>query len=162
MGAGSGIYRVTYPPGARATGSLPSGKPTVLSNGPAPPAGAPPGTGRTKACPPAGLRGTQSAKDAATATGTPVGFDAGKRVKGRRRLVLPGPLSRVLPADGPAASAFWDEVTALHDLPGPVQVVFGDRSFNGVSRESLARGSGIQVEKPVHIRVEKTNSCMPA
>ena len=146
------------------------GSPRYLATGQHLPAGAPPGTGRTKTWPPAGLRGTQSVKDAATATGAPVGFDAGKRVKGRRRLVLPGPLARrvlarrVLPAaaDGPAASAFWGEVTALHDLLGPAQVVFGDRSFNKVAREHLARRSGMRGEKPIHVRVKKTNCCLPA
>ena len=134
MCAGGGICRVIYPPGARATGRLPKGKPAVPGNGPAPASRCAAGNGPKKAWPPAGLRGTQSVKDAATATGAPVGFDAGKRIRGRQRLVLPGPLaSRVLPAAaaaGPAASAFWGEVAALHDLPGPVQVVFGDRSFN--------------------------------
>ncbi|RZL10724.1 MAG: hypothetical protein EOO62_12875 [Hymenobacter sp.] len=57
---------------------------------------------------------TQSIRDAATATGATVGFDAGKPVKGRKRLVLRDTLgyvvaSRVLPADavdGAAAIAF--------------------------------------------------------
>ena len=85
---------------------------------------------------------SQRVKNAATATGATVGFDAGKLVKGRKRLVLTDTLgnvlaSRVLPAnagDGPAAIAFWDEVAAAHDLLGQVQVVFVDRSFNGVFR----------------------------
>ena len=52
---------------------------------------------------------TQGVKNTATATGTTVGFDAGKLVKGCKRLVLTDTLghvlaSRVLPAnaaDGP-------------------------------------------------------------
>ena len=80
---------------------------------------------------------SQSVKNAATATGATVGFDAGKLVRGRKRLVLTDTLgnvlaSRVLPAnaaDGPAAIAFWDEVAAAHDLLGQVQVVFVDSSF---------------------------------
>ena len=59
---------------------------------------------------------TQSVKNAATATGATVGFDAGKLVKGRKRLVLVDTLgnvlaSRVLPAstsDAAAAIAFLD------------------------------------------------------
>ena len=113
---------------------------------------------------------TQSVKNAATVTGTTVGFDAGKLVKGRKRLVLTDTLgqvlaSRVLPAnaaDGPAAIAFWDEVAAVHDLLGQVQVVFVDRSFNGVFREHLTQRYGIRVEKPVHVLVEKTNFCIHA
>ena len=57
---------------------------------------------------------SQRVKNAATATGATVGFDAGKLVKGRKRPVLTDTLgnlraSRVLPAaaaDGPAAIAF--------------------------------------------------------
>ena len=113
---------------------------------------------------------TQSVKNAATATGPMVGFDAGKLVKGRKRLVLTDTLgsilaSQVLPAnaaDGPAAIAFWDEVAATHDLLGQVQVVFVDSSFHGVFREHLAQRYGIRVEKPVHVLVEKTNFCIHA
>ena len=69
---------------------------------------------------------SQSIKNAATATGATVEFDAGKLVKGRKRPVLTDTLgnvlaSRVLPAnavDGSAAIAFWDEVAAAHDLLG--------------------------------------------
>ena len=113
---------------------------------------------------------TQSVKNAATATGTTVGFDAGKLVKGRKRLVLTDTLgnvlaSCVLPADavdGAAAIAFWDEVAPTHDLLGLVQVVFVDSSFNGVFREHLAQRYGIRVEKPAHVLVQKTNFCIHA
>ena len=129
-----------------------------------------PGAGRKKAWPTAVILDTQSVKNAATATGATVGFDAGKLVKGRKRLVLTDTLghvlaSRVLPAnaaDGPAAIAFWDEVAAAHDLLGRVQVVFVDSSFHGVFREHLARRYGIRVEKPAHVLVEKTNFCIHA
>ena len=51
-----------------------------------------------------------------------VGFDADKLVKRYKCLVLTDTLaSRLLPAHaatGPAAIAFWDEVTAAHELPG--------------------------------------------
>ncbi|MBT9395573.1 hypothetical protein KLP40_20575 [Hymenobacter sp. NST-14] len=85
-----------------------------------------PGNGPKKAEPTAVILDTQSVKNAATATSTTVGFDAGKLVKGRKRLVLTDTLgnvlaSRVVPAnaaDGPAAIAFWDEVAAGHDLLG--------------------------------------------
>ena len=129
-----------------------------------------PGTGPKKAWPTAVILDTQSVKNAATATGATVGFDAGKLVKGRKRLVLTDTLgnilaSRVLPAnaaDGPAAIAFWDEVAAMHDLLGHVQVVFVDSSFNGVFREHLAQHYRIRVEKPAHVLVEKTNFCIHA
>ena len=113
---------------------------------------------------------TQSVKNAATATGAPVGFDAGKLVKGRKRLVLTDTLGNVLArrglpanaADGPAAIAFWGEAAAMHDLLGQVEVVFVESSFNGVFRAHLARRYGIRVEKPAHVLVEKTNCCLHA
>lgn len=113
---------------------------------------------------------TQSVKNAATATGATVGFDAGKLVKGRKRLILTDTLghilaSRVLPADavdGAAAIAFWDEVASTHALLGQVQVVFVDSSFNGVFRQHLAQRYGIRVEKPAHVLVTKTNFCIHA
>ena len=113
---------------------------------------------------------TQSVKNTATATGATVGFDAGKLVKGRKRLVLTDTLghvlaSRVLPADavdGAAAIAFWDEVAATHELLGAVQVVFVDSSFHGVFRRHLAQRYGIRVEKPAHVLVRKTNFCIHA
>ena len=94
-----------------------------------------------------------------------MGFDAGKLVKGRKRLVLTDTLghvltSRVVPAnavDGAAAIAFWDEVVAAHDLLGQVQVVFVDSSFNGVFREHLPHRYGVRVEKPAQVLVKKTN-----
>ena len=113
---------------------------------------------------------TQSVKNTATATGATVGFDAGKLVKGRKRLVLTDTLghvlaSRVLPADavdGAAAIAFWDEVAATHELLGAVQVVFVDSSFHGVFRLHLAQHYSIRVEKPAHVLVQKTNFCIHA
>ena len=113
---------------------------------------------------------TQSVKNTATATGATVGFDAGKLVKGRKRLVLTDTLghvlaSRVLPADavdGAAAIALWDEVAATHELLGAVQVVFVDSSFHGVFHQHLARRYRIRVEKPAHVLVRKTNFCIHA
>ena len=72
-----------------------------------------PGTARKKTWPTAVILDTQSVKNATTATGATVGFDAGKLVKGRKRLVLTDTLgnvlaSRVVPAnavDGTAAIA---------------------------------------------------------
>ena len=124
-----------------------------------------PGMGRKKGWPTAVILDSQSEKNAARATGTTVGFYAGKLIKGRKRLVLTDTLgnilaSRVLPAhaaDGPAAIAFWDEVAASHELLGQVQVVFVDSSFHGVFRAHLAQCYGIRVEKPTHVLVTKTN-----
>ena len=111
---------------------------------------------------------TQSVKNAATATGATVGFDAGKLVKGRKRLVLVDTLgnvlaSRVVPAsvsDAAAAIAFWDEVAAVHPLLGRVQVVMGDRSFAGLFAIHLAQRYGLRFEKPAHIALKKKNFCI--
>jgi hypothetical protein len=126
--------------------------------------------GRKKAGPTALILDTQRVKNAATATRATVGSDAGKLVKGHKRLVLTDTLgnilaSRVLPAnaaDAPATIAFWDEMAASHMLLAQVRVVFVDNSFNDVFREHLAQRYGIRVEKPTHVLVEKTNFCLHA
>ena len=71
---------------------------------------------------------TQGVKNTAIAIGTTVGFDAGKSVKVRKRLLLNNTLdhvlaSWVLPANavkGAAAITFWDEVATTHELLGAV------------------------------------------
>jgi len=125
-----------------------------------------PGKRPQKAEPTCVIIDTQSVKNAATATGTTVGFDAGKLVKGRKRLVLIDTLgnvlaSRVLPAgvsDAAAAIAFWDKVAAHHPLLG--QVVMGDSSFAGLFAEHIARHYGLRFEKPAHIVLKKKNFCI--
>lgn len=107
-------------------------------------------------------------KNAATATGATVGFDAGKLVKGRKRLVLIDTLGNVLASrvvaahvsDAAAAIAFWDEVAATHPLLGQVRVVMGDSSFAGLFAEHLARCYDVRFEKPVHIVLKKKNFCI--
>lgn len=111
---------------------------------------------------------TQSVKNAATATGATVGFDAGKLVKGRKRLVLIDTLgnvlaSRVVPAhvsDAAVAIAFWDEVAATHPLLGQVRVVMGDSSFAGLFAEHITQCYGVRFEKPAHILLKKKNFCI--
>lgn len=113
---------------------------------------------------------TQRVKNAATATGATIGFDAGKQVKGRKRLVLTDTMgnvlaSRVLPAnvhDGTAASAFWDEVGTSHPLLSEVQVVFVDSTFHGAFRHHLAHRYGIRVAKPAQVVIEKRHFCLHA
>lgn len=107
-------------------------------------------------------------KNAATATGATVGFDAGKLVKGRKRLGLVDTLgnvlaSRVVPAhvsDAAAAIAFWDKVAGAHPLLAQVQVVMGDSSFAGLFAEHLRLRYGLQLEKPTHIVLKKKNFCL--
>lgn len=131
-----------------------------------------PGTGRKEAWPKkawftAGVPDTQRVKDAATATGAPGGFDAGKLVQGRSCLVPTGTGGNVLvsgaspadAADGSAATAFWDEVATLYELSVRARVTFVGRSFSGVFRGRTARGNGIRVERPPPVLVRRTNFC---
>ena len=69
-------------------------------------------------------------KNVLTTTGATVGFDVGKFVKGRTRLVLT-------------------------DTLGQVRVVFVDSSFSGVFREHLAQRYGVSVGKLAHVRWKK-------
>ena len=111
-----------------------------------------------------------SGKNAATATGETVSFDAGKWGKGRKRLVLTDTLgnllaSRVLPAsehDGTAAITFCDEGAAAHTLWGQGQVVFVDSTFHRAFRQHRAQRYAMQVQKPAHVAIEKKNFCLHA
>ncbi len=124
-----------------------------------------PGKRPQKAAPSCVIIDTQSVKNAATATGDTVGFDAGKLVKGRKRLVLVDTLGNVLASrvvaasvsDAAAAIAFWDEVAAWHPLLGQVQLVLGDNSFAGLFADHLRRYYGLRFEKPSHIVLKKNN-----
>jgi hypothetical protein len=128
-----------------------------------------PGKHPQKAQPTCVLIDTQSVKNAATAPGATVGFEAGKLVKGRKRLVLLDTRgnvlsSRVLPAtvsDAAAAIAFWDEVAVQHPLLGRVLLVLGDNSFAGRFADPIAQRYGVRFEKPGHVVVKKKNVCLP-
>ena len=60
-----------------------------------------------------------------------------------------------------AASAFWNEAAAAHNLLGQVRAVLVGNSFPGVFRAYLARRYGMRVEKPAHALPVKTNFCIP-
>ena len=97
-----------------------------------------------------------------------MGFDAGKLVKGRKRLVLLDTLgnvvaSWVVPAgesDAATAIAIWDAVAAQQPLLGQVKVVMGDSSFAGLFADHLRQRYGLRFEKPVHIVLKKKNFCI--
>lgn len=97
-----------------------------------------------------------------------MGFDAGKLVKGRKRLVLIDTLGNILaswvvPAgqsDAATAIAFWDAVAVHLPLLGRVEVVMGDSSFAGLFADHLRQGYGLRFEKPTHIVVKKKTFCI--
>jgi hypothetical protein len=97
-----------------------------------------------------------------------VGFDAGKLVKGRKRLGLIDTLGNVLArwvvqaceSDAATAIAFWDAVAAQPPLLGQVQVVIGDSSFAGLFAAHLRQRYGLCFEKPTHIVLKKKNFCI--
>ena len=115
------------------------------------------------------LRDTQSVKNAATATPTTVGVDAGNLVKGRQALVRldtrgNGRASRVGPAhlsDAAAAIACWDEVAAPHPPLGRGHGGLGDRSFAGRFAGHLAPDDDDgRCEKPAHLVLKKKSFCL--
>lgn len=92
-----------------------------------------------------------------------MGFDAGKLVKGCKRLVLIDTLnnvlaSRVVPvgeSDAATAIALWDAVAAQLPLLGRVQVVMGDSSFAGLFVDHLRQRYGLRFEKLTHLVLKK-------
>lgn len=72
------------------------------------------------------ILGSQSVKNAVITTGATAGFDAGKLVKGRKRLVLTDTLvSRLLPVHAgrwPGRHRFLERGATAHDLLDQVQM----------------------------------------
>jgi hypothetical protein len=96
-----------------------------------------------------------------------VGFNAGKLVKERKRLVVIDTLGNVLAirvvaanVSDAAAITFWDEAAARHPLLGQGPVVMGDSSFAGLFTDQVRQHYGLQFEKPARIVLEKNNFCI--
>ncbi|MBD2767018.1 transposase [Hymenobacter sp. BT664] len=118
-------------------------------------------------CPSAVILDTQSVKNTPTSTQA-VGFDAGKGIKGRKRLVVVDTLGNLLvaqvvsadPHDGAIGVAFWDRYGPAHPLLHAVQVAYVDGTFLGRFRDHLALAYQIRVEKPAQIVKQLTNFCL--
>lgn len=91
-----------------------------------------------------------------------MGYDAGKRIKGRKRFLLVDTLGNLLACwvvsaawhDGTCAARHWPAVTLGNELLDRVQTVFVDSSFGGRFRRQLAR-QGQQAIVPTGIAVDK-------
>ncbi len=94
-----------------------------------------------------------------TATSTrQVGYDAGKRLKGRKRFFLVDTLGNLLAShvvaahchDGATAARLWDALTLDNELLDRLQTVFVDGGFGRRFRQHLAsRGLLAQVPRGV-------------
>lgn len=124
---------------------------------------------KNKLQPSAVIIDTQSVKNTATSTQA-VGFDGGKRIKGRKRLFVVDTHGRLLAStvvsaaqhDGTLAIAFWDAWLAQHPLFEQVEVVYVDGSFTGKFKQHLAKKYGIRVEKPAQVVRQKGAFCLHA
>lgn len=120
-----------------------------------------PRAGKKNAQPTAVILDSQSVKNTATSTAH-VGYDAGKRIKGRKRFFLVDTLGNLLAScvvaaschDGTAAAKVWDALALGNELLDHVQTVFVDGGFGRRFRQYLAQ-RGIQAQVPTAVLTQK-------
>ena len=98
-----------------------------------------------------------------TATSTRhVGYDAGKRIKGRKRFFLVDTLGNLLAScvvaanchDGTTAAKSWDALALGNELLDQVQTVFVDGGFGRRFHQHLAQ-RGIRAQVPTGVLAQK-------
>ena len=100
-------------------------------------------------------------KNTATSTAR-VGYDAGKRIKGRKRFFLVDTLGNLLAScvvaasghDGATAAQVWDMLALSNELLDHVQTVFVDGGFGRRFHQHLAQ-RGVQAQVPTGVLVQK-------
>ncbi|MGI4734821.1 MAG: transposase [Janthinobacterium lividum] len=100
-------------------------------------------------------------KNTATSTAR-VGYDAGKRIKDRKRFFMVDTLGNLLSScvvaaschDGTTAAQVWDALALGNELLDQVRIVFVDGGFGQRFRQQLAQ-RGIQVQVPTGVLVQK-------
>ena len=100
-------------------------------------------------------------KNTATST-TRVGYDAGKRIKGRKRFFLVDTQGNLLAScvvaaschDGATAAQVWDALAVGNVLFDHLQLVFVDGGFGRRFRLHLAR-RGVQAQVPTGVLAKK-------
>ena len=120
-----------------------------------------PRTGKKNAQPSAVILDSQSVKNTATSTAG-VGYDAGKRIKGRKRFFLVDTLGNLLAScvvaaschDGATAAKVWDALALGNELLDHVQTVFVDGGFGRRFHQHLAQ-RGIQAQVPTAVLAQK-------
>lgn len=91
-----------------------------------------------------------------------MGYDAGKRIKGRKRFFLVDTLGNLLAScvvaanchDGATAARLWDALAVGNELLDRLQIVFVDGGFGQRFRQHLAR-RGVQAQVPTGVLVQK-------
>ena len=125
-------------------------------------------TGKKNAHPTVAILDSQSVKNTASSTAH-VGYDAGKRSKGRKRFFLVDTAGNLLAScvvaahcyDGATAARVWDALAVGKEVLDRLQTVFVDGSFGRCFCQHLVR-RGQQAHVPAGIVVDKgTFSSMP-
>lgn len=107
-------------------------------------------------------------KNTATSTAH-VGYDAGKRIKGRKRFFLVDLQGNLLAAwvtsaavhDGTAAVAEWEHLTLHHELLDEIQTLYVDNTFRAGMQRALGKRA-ITVLTPSEVAVSKGPFCIHA
>ncbi|QKG55847.1 transposase [Hymenobacter sp. BRD128] len=98
-----------------------------------------------------------------------MGYDAGKRLKGRKRFFLVDTLGNLLAScvvaascpDGATAARLWEALTVGSEVLDQVQIVFVDGGFGKRFRQHLAR-RGVQAQVPTGVLAQKGRFCIQA
>ena len=98
---------------------------------------------------------SQSVKNSSTC-GAEIGFDGGKKVKGRKRFFIVDTLGNLLdsfvcPAnfhDGTTAARLWETLTFSNPILEQIHTIYADSTFGGVFRQEMEQKRGIKVEIP--------------
>lgn len=111
---------------------------------------------------------SQSVKNTACAT-TSIGIDGGKRIKGRKTMMVVDTQGNLLMVkvfaanrhDGPAALRWWSQQLAAHLLLSDVRIIRGDHHFGGVFKEGVEADSGVRVEVVSKLVEKPSQQAMP-
>src|SRR5690606_12483729 len=96
---------------------------------------------------------SQSAKNTPTATSC-IGFDGGKKIKGRKRMLLVDSLGNLLAVnileanrhDGPAALKWWHTSLSGYYFFENLSIIRADHHFGGVFKKGVESTSSVRVE----------------
>ena len=120
-----------------------------------------PGTRKKRAQSTAAVLDSQSVKNTATSTAR-VSYDAGKRIKGRKRFFLVDTAGNLLACwvvaaachDGASTARLWDALALGNELLDRLRTMFVDGGFGRRFRRHLAR-RGVQAQVPSGVVADK-------
>lgn len=111
---------------------------------------------------------SQTVKNTATATNR-IGTDGGKKIKGRKRMLLTDSQGNLLAVkvfeanrhDGPVAAKWWQQALKCYGLFEDVGVIKADHHFGGAFKSRVERDADIRVEISKELVEKASQQTMP-